>query len=393
MPYKFNPVTGKLDYYEAGSGSANLATVLANGNASGANDINFDTTQGLYFNNSSRLREGTIDALLGGSKGIAQICAVGYELKWEAGRLYVMDGNGVYIRWSLYNFTLTPTVNDDITKGYLPGSRWSLDNGDIYVCTDETTGAAVWELEVNQLATIVKTKVVNKTTPSVTLSKADYQVCLVSGAQGQRLAVRLAKADSDANSAGTLGIASETILINQEGFITSIGAIEDINTTGSLQGETWADGDILYLSPSTFGAITNVKPVAPDHTVIVGYVEYAHAIQGKIYVKIDNGYELDELHNVAITTPAKGDTLEYNGSIWVNSGIVYTIELIDVLTVDFYAPYDMKINTVSNILNSPTTTIQDDGVAYTLTNTILLGSKVTVTVNTAAVVNLNITKA
>lgn len=393
MPYKFNPVTGKLDYYEAGSGSANLATVLANGNASGANDINFDTTQGLYFNNSSRLREGTIDALLGGSKGIAQICAVGYELKWEAGRLYVMDGNGVYIRWSLYNFTLTPTVNDDITKGYLPGSRWSLDNGDIYVCTDETTGAAVWELEVNQLATIVKTKVVNKTTPSVTLSKAAYQVCLVSGAQGQRLAVKLAKADNDANSAGTLGIASETILINQEGFITSIGAIEDINTTGSLQGETWADGDILYLSPSTFGAITNVKPVAPDHTVIVGYVEYAHAIQGKIYVKIDNGYELDELHNVAITTPAKGDTLEYNGSIWVNSGIVYTIELIDVLTVDFYAPYDMKINTVSNILNSPTTTIQDDGVAYTLTNTILLGSKVTVTVNTAAVVNLNITKA
>lgn len=245
----------------------------------------------------------------------------------------------------------------------------------------------------SDIATILKTKVVNKTSPAVTLTKADYQVCLISGAQGQRLAVRLAKGDSDANSAGTLGIASETISINQEGFITSVGLIDGINTTGSLQGETWADGDILYLSPTTFGAITNIKPVAPDHTVIVGYVEYAHAIQGKIYVKIDNGYELDELHNVAITTPQKGDTLEYNGSIWVNSGIVYTIELMDVLTVDFYAPYDMKINTVSNILNSPTTTIQDDGVAYTLTNTIAAGSKVTVTVNTAGVVNLNITKA
>lgn len=393
MAYKFNPVTGKLDYYETGSGSANLATVLAIGNASGANDIYFDTTQGLYFTNGSRLREGTIDAALGGQKGIAQICAVGYELKWEAGRLYVMDGNGVYIRWSLYNFTITPTINDDVTLGYLPGSRWSLDDGTVYVCTDSTTGAAVWELEVNEIATIIKTKVVNKTTPAVTLTKADYQVCLISGAQGQRLAVRLAKGDSDANSAGTLGIASETILINQEGFITSVGLIEDINTTGSLQGETWADGDILYLSPTTFGAITNVKPVAPDHTVIVGYVEYAHAIQGKIYVKIDNGYELDELHNVAITSPQKGNTLEYNGSIWVNSGIVYTIELMDVLTVDFYAPYDMKINTVTNIKNSPTTTIQDDGVAYTLTNTIAVGSKVTVTVNTAGVVNLNITKA
>jgi hypothetical protein len=148
MPYKFNPVTGKLDYYEAGSGSANLSTVLGNGNASGPNDIQFDATQGVLFNNGSRLREGTIDALLGGSKGIAQICAVGYELKWEAGRQYVMDGNGLYIRHSLYNFTITPTVNDDVTLGYLPGSRWSLDDGTTYVCTDETTGAAVWVKEV-----------------------------------------------------------------------------------------------------------------------------------------------------------------------------------------------------------------------------------------------------
>lgn len=171
-----------------------------------------------------------------------------------------------------------------------------------------------YEVGGSDIATILKTKVVNKTTPSVTLTKADYQVCLVSGAQGQRLAVRLAKADSDANSAGTLGIASETILINQEGFITSVGAIEGINTTGSLQGETWADGDILYLSPTTFGAVTNVKPTAPDHTVIVGFVEYSHAVNGKIYVKIDNGYELEELHNVAITSPQNGELLTYNAA-------------------------------------------------------------------------------
>ena len=53
----------------------------------------------------------------------------------------------------------------------------------------------------------------------------------------------------------------------------------------------------------------------------------------------------------------------------------------------------MKINSVTNILNSPTTTIQDDNVAYVLGATIAAGSKITVTVNTAAVVNLNITKA
>ena len=114
---------------------------------------------------------------------------------------------------------------------------------------------------------------------------------------------------------------------------------------------------------------------------------------GELDIAGGGANELNKLNDVTITSEAKGDTLEYDGTKWVNSGITYTIELIDALTVDFYAPYDLKINTVTDILNSPTTTIEDDGVPYTLTNTILSGSKVTVTVDTAAVVNLNITKA
>lgn len=175
---------------------------------------------------------------------------------------------------------------------------------------------------ISNLGQHLHARVVNKTTPLVNLTKAGYEVVIVSGAAGQRLAVRLAKADSDANSAGTLGIVCEDIAGNQEGFICSVGQLININTTGSLQGETWNDGDSLYLSPTTFGAITNVKPSAPFHEVRLGYVEYAHAVNGKIYVKIDNGYELDELHNVAINslTLANKDILQYNSvsSIWEN---------------------------------------------------------------------------
>lgn len=169
------------------------------------------------------------------------------------------------------------------------------------------------------------TRVVNKTTPLVPLTKAGYQVVIVAGATGQRLSVKLAKADNDANSAGTLGIVCENIAVNQEGFIVCDGPLTDINTTGSLQGETWADGDLLYLSPTTFGAITNVKPSAPFHEVRVGYVEYSHINKGKIFVKIDNGYELDELHNVDINTGtlANNDGLFYNNatSTWQNKTV------------------------------------------------------------------------
>jgi len=314
-----------------GGGGDDLATVLIAGNSAGANDIN--------LNNNDLLNADKID----------------------------------------FNLATTDTA------------------GEGQLVWNDTLGTLNLGLKggntISNLGQHIHARVVNKTTPLVNLTKAGYEVVIVAGATGQRLSVKLAKADNDANSAGTLGIVAENIAGNQEGFICSVGQLTNINTTGSLQGEAWADGDSLYLSPTTFGAITNVKPSAPFHEVRVGYVEYAHAINGKIYVKIDNGYELDELHNVAITTPLNGNYLEYNGTLWVNQGLVYTIELIAALTVDFYAPYNMKINSVTNILNSPTTTIQDDNVAYVLGATIAAGSKITVTVNTAAVVNLNITKA
>jgi hypothetical protein len=167
-------------------------------------------------------------------------------------------------------------------------------------------------------------RVVNKVSPNTTLTKAAYQAVRVSGAQGQRLAVAFAQANNDNNSADTIGLITETIATNQEGFIITVGQLEGINTTGSLQGETWADGDVLYLSPTTAGALTNVKPNATiGHIVVVGYVEYAHAINGKIYVKVMNGWELGELHDVYVPTPSNNDVLTYETSsgLWKSKSV------------------------------------------------------------------------
>jgi hypothetical protein len=165
-------------------------------------------------------------------------------------------------------------------------------------------------------------RVVNKTATNVNLLEANYQAVRVTGAQGQRLKVDLAQATNDTLSAETIGLVTETINNNQEGFVTTSGLVRGINTTGSLQGETWADGNILYLSPTTAGRITNIKPTAPNHLVIIGYVVHAHITQGSIFVKVDNGYELEELHNVTstnYTTPIDTDsvlTYDVTNSIW-----------------------------------------------------------------------------
>jgi nitrogen fixation protein len=167
-------------------------------------------------------------------------------------------------------------------------------------------------------------RVVNNT--GIQLTKASYQVVKIQGAQGQRLAIGLAQANNDNNSADTLGVVIETIANNQEGFVMTVGQIEDVNTTGSLQSETWNDGDVLYLSPTVAGRITNVKPNgSTGHIVVIGYVEYAHANHGKIYVKVMNGWELDELHNVYInpSTQANNDALIYESStqLWKNQAL------------------------------------------------------------------------
>lgn len=185
-------------------------------------------------------------------------------------------------------------------------------------------------------------RVVNKVTPNTTLTKAAYQAVRVSGAQGQRLAIAYAQANNDNNSADTIGLVCETIPTNQEGFILTVGQLEGIDTTGSLQGETWNDGDVIYLSPTVAGSLTNVKPTAPGHIVVIGYVEYAHAIHGKLYVKIMNGWELDELHNVKITSPQSNDVLMYNStdSLWENEN---PFDYFDAKSVAYQKHINMPI--------------------------------------------------
>jgi hypothetical protein len=179
-----------------------------------------------------------------------------------------------------------------------------------------------------KLAQDLYARVVNKTGSNLLYSQS--KVVKVSTAQGQRLAVALAQANNDLNSADTIGLVAENINNNQEGFVITVGQLTGLNTTGSLQGETWADGDVLYLSPTTAGAITKVKPDgSTGHIVVLGYVEYAHQNNGKIYVKIMNGWELDELHNVYINqgTLANNDALIYESStqLWKNKQIGYTL--------------------------------------------------------------------
>jgi hypothetical protein len=304
-----------------------------------------------------------------------------YNYTNQYGSLYVSAEEGLYL--SMYSDEISSTIQSNPNQVFINVYEYTTDNTNyLYLNLEETfttkkivteegfvgnyvqfnTAAtetsAVGKLKWNstdgtldlglkggnvtlQLGQEQVARVVNKTSPLIDLLEANYQVVKIVGATGQRLSVALAQADSDLDSATTLGVVTETINRNQEGFVTTGGQVKEINTTGSLQGETWNDGDVLYLSPTTAGRLTKVKPVAPQHMVIVGYVEYAHSQHGKIFVKVDNGYELDELHNVKISAATSGDTLVYNGTtqVWENKDSEYIKRQTQrVVETDFMVP-------------------------------------------------------
>jgi hypothetical protein len=176
-----------------------------------------------------------------------------------------------------------------------------------------TATGSVVDLAVSQTspASVLVERVRNSTGATLTKGTAVY----ISGATGQLPTVSKALATSDATSAQTLGLITSDLDNNSNGYVTIIGLVDDLDTSA------YTDGVQLYLSPTTAGALTVTKPYAPQHLVYVAVVAHAHPVHGKLIVKVQNGYEMDELHDVSAQNPNNGDILVYSSAtgLWVTS--------------------------------------------------------------------------
>jgi hypothetical protein len=149
---------------------------------------------------------------------------------------------------------------------------------------------------------------------AITITKG--QAVFLFSASGNKASVKLANNTSDATSAKTFGLAAEDIAAGQNGMVICQGVIDGLNTS------MFTAGDTLYLG-NTAGSYTNVKPYAPNHFVYIGIVERANAGNGQIYVRVQNGYEMDEIHDVDLITtpPVANNVLTYNGTLWIASNV------------------------------------------------------------------------
>lgn len=188
------------------------------------------------------------------------------------------------------DFDTTPTVTNAVGRLYWDAAQNSLAVG-LTANVSSDVGQTLYARVTNAEA--------------VTITKG--QVVYAFGATGNRMSVKLANNSGDATSAKTIGIAAENITAGSTGMIICQGSLSGLDLSA------YSDGDSIYLG-STAGSITATKPYAPNHLVYVGTVERANAGNGILYVRIQNGYELDELHNVSAQSPSNGQVLIYNAS-------------------------------------------------------------------------------
>jgi len=167
---------------------------------------------------------------------------------------------------------------------------------------------------INQSA--IASDVQNQVKAGVAINKG--QAVYVTGADGTNIIVGLASNTSEATSSKTLGLLNATVAINGFADVVQIGRLSGLNTIGANAGDpVWlgTNGNLIY------GLIN--KPYAPAHLVFLGIVTRVNANNGEIFVNVQNGFELKEIHDVDIITnvPINGDVLGYDGTLWVNKTI------------------------------------------------------------------------
>lgn len=230
------------------------------------------------------------------------------------------DGSTLQTSWSDYDTGLT-SVGLSMPSAFTVTNSPLTSNGTIsvagagtgqqYIKGDGTL--ATFPTTINQALTLIR-EVYNNSGSTLTKGTVVY----INGGQGNLPTITKAIATGDSTSAQTFGIVQSDITNMNNGYVVVAGGINDLDT------QAYPNGTALYLSPTTAGAWTSTKPYAPQHLVYLGVVVRSHPTQGVIEVKIQNGYELDELHNVSAQSPSDGMILSYvaSTSLWTKTNTI-----------------------------------------------------------------------
>lgn len=233
------------------------------------------------------------------------------------------------------NTNLNPTGVYDAATTYGIGDSVSLGNSS-YIAIQATTGntppnATYWQLLATAATNKLTTTALNLTGITIPAGAVVY----FSGVSGNVPTLALSQANTESASTRTIGITAVSIANNANGEIVIFGLADNLNTSALTAGSP------LWLSPTVAGGLTMIKPTAPNHNVFIGFCTRSHPTDGTIEVKIQNGYALNELHDVAINTILDNQVIKYDSvtSLWKNETLTSSdVGLGNVPNVDATNP-------------------------------------------------------
>lgn len=195
-------------------------------------------------------------------------------------------------------------------------------------------GTTTWENLDYTPTAVVEEKVLNSSGSPITKGSVVY----ISGATGDHPTISLADADTEATSSKTLGLVSATIQNGDIGTVVTNGLLSGVDTDGATAGQS------VWLSSTAGEYVFGSPPAFPAHSVYLGVAVKINASSGSIMVKVQNGYELNELHDVNAGSPSANDVLKWNGTEWVNG----TLTLDNLSTVNAPTPSDRQLLVYDN---------------------------------------------
>ena len=134
-----------------------------------------------------------------------------------------------------------------------------------------------------------------------------------------RITVTPAIANGSIDELRFIGLTTESITSGINGYVTSFGYVRGLDTRGTPYGETWVEGDIIYVSPTTAGYLTNVEPTAPNLKIVVAIVIVRNQTSGVLFVRPTAYPHITHLSDVNISSPTSGQVLTYDGNYWYNA--------------------------------------------------------------------------
>lgn len=225
---------------------------------------------------------------------------------YTASSLYLnkLGGNVIFGQTTpAYNSNLQVFGSGSFSKGITASNAFIIING---TTIPLGSSATVTASSTTSFAEVTKTYIKND--HSASLAKGD--IVYISGADGTNVLVKPAYNTLEFTSSKALGWLEQDLAINGLGYAVTNGQLTGLDTSAA------SPGDPIWLSASPGKVLygTANKPYAPLNLVFLGFVAKANPSTGEVFVMVQNGFELEELHNVQAQTPNNYDVIAFDSS-------------------------------------------------------------------------------